>query len=59
MIHIHSSHEISNDNGERVVNFATSKYLIVNITMFLHCNIHKYIRTFPMGKCTIRLIMSW
>jgi hypothetical protein len=36
-----SLHEISNDNGVRVVNFATSKNLIVKITMFPHCNIHK------------------
>jgi hypothetical protein len=35
-----SLHEISNDNGVRVVNFATSKNLIVNSTMFPHCHIH-------------------
>jgi hypothetical protein len=29
-----SLHEISKDNGVRVVNFATSKNLIVKITMF-------------------------
>jgi hypothetical protein len=34
-----SSHKISNDNEVRVVNFATSKKLIVKSTMFLHCNI--------------------
>ena len=32
----------SNDNGIRLVNFATSKNLTVN-TKFPHCNIHKYI----------------
>jgi exonuclease III len=32
-----SLHEISNDNGVRIVNFATSKYLIVKSTVFLHC----------------------
>jgi exonuclease III len=31
-----SLHEDSNDNGVRVVNFATSKYLVVNRTMFPH-----------------------
>jgi hypothetical protein len=31
-----SLHEISNDNGVRVVNFATSKNLTVKSTMFLH-----------------------
>jgi hypothetical protein len=37
-----SSHEISNDNGVRVVNFATSKNLVVESTMFPHRSIHKY-----------------
>jgi hypothetical protein len=36
------SHEISNDNGVTVVNFATSKNLAVKSTMFHHHNIHKY-----------------
>jgi hypothetical protein len=36
-----SLHEISNDNGVRLVNFATSKNLRVESTMFPHCNIHK------------------
>jgi hypothetical protein len=42
--------EISNDNGVRVVNFATSKNLVVRSTMFPHRNIHKYTRTSPEGK---------
>jgi hypothetical protein len=37
-----SLHEISNDNGVRVVNFATSKNLTVKITMFRHRDIHKF-----------------
>jgi hypothetical protein len=37
-----SLHKISNDNGVRVVNFATSKNLTVKSTMFPHCNIHKF-----------------
>jgi hypothetical protein len=40
-----SLHEISNDSGVRVVNFATSKNLIIKSTMFPHCSIHKYTRT--------------
>jgi hypothetical protein len=32
----------SNDNGVRVVNFATSKNVIVKSTMFPHRNIHKF-----------------
>jgi hypothetical protein len=34
-----SFHEISNDNGVRVVNFATSRNLIDKITVFPHHNI--------------------
>jgi hypothetical protein len=37
-----SLHEISNDNGVRVVNFVTSKNSVVKSTMFPHRNIHKY-----------------
>jgi hypothetical protein len=45
-----SLHEINNDNGVRVVNFATSKNLTVKSTMFLHHNIHKFTWTSPEGK---------
>jgi hypothetical protein len=45
-----SLHEISNDNGVRLVNFATSKNLRVKSMMFPHCNIHKYIWTSADGK---------
>jgi endonuclease/exonuclease/phosphatase family metal-dependent hydrolase len=45
-----SLHEISNDNGVRVVNFTTSKNLTVKSTMFPHPNIHKFAWTFPDGK---------
>jgi endonuclease/exonuclease/phosphatase family metal-dependent hydrolase len=45
-----SLHEISNDNGVRVVNFATSKNLIVKSTMFPHHNIHKCTWTSPYWK---------
>jgi hypothetical protein len=37
-----SLHEIGNDNGVRLVNFATSKHLRVKSTMFPHHNFHKY-----------------
>jgi hypothetical protein len=43
-------HEISNDNGVRVVNFATSKNLIAKSRMFLHRNVHKYTCTPPDGN---------
>jgi exonuclease III len=45
-----SLHQDSNDNGVRVVNFATSKNLVVKSTMFPHRNIHKYTWTTPGGK---------
>ncbi|PNF27030.1 hypothetical protein B7P43_G10398 [Cryptotermes secundus] len=45
-----SLHEISNDNGVRVVNFAASKNLTVKSTMFPHRNIRKFIWTSPDGK---------
>jgi exonuclease III len=45
-----SSHEINNDNGGRVANFATSKNLSVKNTMFPHRNIRKFTWTYPDGK---------
>jgi hypothetical protein len=45
-----SLHEISNDNGVRVVNFSTSKNLFVESTMFSYCKIHKYTWTSPGGN---------
>ena len=45
-----SLHQDSNDNGVRLVNFATSKNLVVKSTMFPHRNIHKYIWTSIDGK---------
>jgi endonuclease/exonuclease/phosphatase family metal-dependent hydrolase len=45
-----SLHRISNDNGVRLVNFATSRNLGVKSTMFPLSNIHKYTWTTPGGK---------
>jgi hypothetical protein len=45
-----SLHEDSNDNWVTVVNFATSKNLVVKSTIFRHRNIHKYTWTSPDGK---------
>jgi hypothetical protein len=45
-----SLHEISNDNGVIVVNFATSKNLIVKNTMFPYRSIHKFTWTSANGK---------
>jgi hypothetical protein len=45
-----SLHETSNDNGVRVVNFITSKNLVVKSTMFPNRKIHKNTWTSPDGK---------
>jgi endonuclease/exonuclease/phosphatase family metal-dependent hydrolase len=45
-----SLHEISNDNGVRLVNFSTSENLRVKSMMFRIRNIHKYTWTSPEGK---------
>jgi hypothetical protein len=37
-----SLHEISNDNGVRIVNFDESKNLTVKSAMNQHCNIRKF-----------------
>jgi exonuclease III len=50
-----SLYEISTDNGVRVVNFATSKNLVVKSTMFPHRSIHKYTWTSTDGKMHIRI----
>jgi hypothetical protein len=42
IIHNESLHEANNDNGVRVVNFATLKNLIVKSTTFPHHDIHKH-----------------
>jgi hypothetical protein len=45
-----SPHEISNDNGVRVVKFATSKNLVVKSTMFPYCDFHKHTWTSRGGR---------
>jgi hypothetical protein len=35
-----SLHQDSNDNGDRIINFATSKNLVLKSTLFPHRNIH-------------------
>jgi hypothetical protein len=47
--------EISNDNVVRVVNFATSKNLVVKSTMFPRRSIHKYTWTSPDRKTHNRI----
>jgi len=45
-----SLHQESNDNGVRIVNFGTSKNIVVKSTMFQHRNIHKCNWTSPDGQ---------
>jgi hypothetical protein len=52
-------YEISNDNGVRLVNFATSKNFRVKSMMFPHRNIRKYTWTSQDGKPIIRLTIFW
>jgi hypothetical protein len=47
--------EISNDNGVRLVNFATYKNLIAKSTMFPYCNIYKCTWTSPDEKTHIQI----
>jgi len=50
-----SLHQDSNYNGVGIVNFATSKHLVVKSTMLPHLNIHKYTWTSPDGKTHIQI----
>jgi hypothetical protein len=52
-----SLHEASNDNGVRIINFATSKNLIFKSTIFRHRDIRKRTWTSPDGV-THNQIMS-
>jgi len=40
----------SNDNGDRLVNFATTKHLVVKSMVFPHQDISKYMWTSPNWK---------
>jgi endonuclease/exonuclease/phosphatase family metal-dependent hydrolase len=52
-----SLHEISFDNGARVVNFSTSKNLTANSTTYSYRNIHKLTWTSPDGNNKIDHIL--
>jgi hypothetical protein len=45
-----SLHETSNNNGVRIVDFATSKNLTAKRTMFPYHNVHKFTWTSSDGK---------
>ncbi|XP_048487060.1 uncharacterized protein LOC105395445 [Plutella xylostella] len=46
----HSKHDQSNDNGIRLINFASSKSMVVKSTMFPHKDIHKGTWKSPDGR---------
>lgn len=54
----HSLHDYSNDNGVRVISFASSKYTTISSTFFPRKHIHKQTWMFPGGLLKIKLIMS-
>jgi hypothetical protein len=58
-IRYESLHEISNDNGLRVINFATSENLRVKSTMSPHSNIINILGHHQMGTPPIRLTIFW
>jgi len=43
----HSLHENTNDNGYRLIQFATLNNMVIGSTMFQHKNIHKPTWTAP------------
>jgi len=50
-------HQDNNDNGVRIVNFATSKNLVLKNKKFPYRNIHNTPEPFRMGRNTSRLII--
>jgi hypothetical protein len=46
----YSLHTLSNDNGNRLINFACSKNMVVASTLFSHKDIHKMTWRSPDGQ---------
>jgi hypothetical protein len=53
-----SLYQDSNDNGVRIVNFDTSKNLVVMSTMFPHRKIYNTPGPLQMGRLIIKLIIN-
>ncbi|XP_037907202.1 uncharacterized protein LOC119649213 [Hermetia illucens] len=52
----HSLHDITNNNGSRLVRFASNRNMIIFWTYFPNCSLHNTIWTSPDGRCLMRLI---
>ena len=50
VIGCHSLHEISNDNGNRLIDFASEKNLVIKSTHFPRKDIHKQTWISPDGR---------
>jgi hypothetical protein len=48
-IGLHSLYNTSNDNGQQLIDFATSKNMVINPTSFSHKEIHKHTWVSPDG----------
>lgn len=48
-IEFESLYEITNNNGNKLITFATARNTIISNTYFLHKNIHKQTWIFPCG----------
>jgi hypothetical protein len=46
----HNLHKMSNDNGMRLINFASSRNMVVSSTMFEHKDIYKRTWKSPEGN---------
>lgn len=46
----HSLHEQTSENGERLIDFATSKNMIISSTCYIHPDIHKQTWVSPDGQ---------
>jgi len=51
----YSLHEISNDNGERLCDFVTSRDLVISSTIFPHKNIHLQTWISPDGLAATQI----
>ena len=54
-----STHKDNYDNGIRIVNFATTKYLLSKSTMFPHRKVHNYTWPYPDGKTHDQNVHMW